>query len=125
MIFSGRVLFLLILIPITLQKLACWETEEFDIEEHCRQCRKADHSHLDRNPICETSGFIEQVKCKNTKETVYRACAKLPKYQTQLFWKFEFFVFAIGACSAYFTFYRMKHLDNEHDERIKKQLSSL
>ena len=56
---------------------------EFDIEEHCRQCRKADHSHLDRNPICETSGFIEQVKCKNTKETVYRACAKLPKYQTQ------------------------------------------
>ena len=37
----------------------------------------------------------------------------------KLFWKFEFFVFVIGSLSAYYTFCRMKLLDNEHDERIK------
>ena len=39
----------------------------------------------------------------------------------KLFWKFEFFVFVIGSLSAYYTFCRMKLLDNEHDERIKER----
>ena len=43
------------------------------------------------------------------------------KINPKLFWKFEFFVFVIGSLSAYYTFCRMKLLDNEHDERIKER----
>jgi len=100
-------------------KLACWESQEFEIEESCRLC-----TNNDQPEICQLSGFIEKVKCTGG-QVEGRACAKLPTYQTQLFWKFEFFVFVIGSLSAYYTFCRMKLLDNEHDERIKKQLSSL
>ena len=37
----------------------------------------------------------------------------------------RFYILQFTFFLAYFTFHRMRQLDREHDERIKKQLSSL
>ncbi|CAG5100278.1 Oidioi.mRNA.OKI2018_I69.XSR.g16928.t1.cds [Oikopleura dioica] len=101
-------------------KLACWETERFEIENACRACR----SKGDNQRICAETGFIEKVKC-NSGQIEARSCTELPADQKKKFIKFELFCALFGTGCAYFTFQRMRQLDREHDERIKKQLSSL
>jgi len=109
----------LLILAVVKADLACWETEEFEIKTHCRPCSKADKAE-----VCQKSGFIESIQCDSGKSEE-RPCGELPKYQSQLFWRFECLILLTGAGTAYFTFKRMRQLDYEHDERIKKQLSSL
>lgn len=111
---------LLLLISLVTAKLSCWETEDFEIVSSCKACKKNEEP-----SVCQHSGFIERVRCIESGKTEPRACEKLPKYQSQLFWRFECLVALAGAASAFYTFKRMRQLDYEHDERIKKQLSSL
>ena len=68
---------------------------------------------------------IYKYRFRSLEKVEVRACQELPAVQIRLFWRFEFCCAFIGALSAYFTFFRMKQLDRENDERIQKQLSSL
>lgn len=110
-----------LVVPLVSPKLACWESEEFSIREPCRVCRAKG----DNQTVCRLTGFIEKVRCKKSDTVEARACQELPEVQTRIFWRFELCCAFVAALSAYFTFYRMKQLDHEHDERIQKQLSSL
>jgi len=105
---------------LSLAKIPCWESEEFTIHEQCHRCGVGDNTEK-----CKLTGFVEKVRCTKSQKVEVRVCEELPEVQSRIFWRFEFCCAFVGALSAYFTFYRMKHLDREHDDRIKKQLSSL
>ena len=85
-----------------------WNLKKKVFEPPKKACKKNEEP-----SVCQHSGFIERVRCIESGKTEPRACEKLPKYQSQLFWRFETFPFIFSKISSLKVFGKSfaKHLN--------------
>ena len=95
-----------------------------EIVQSCHECSywdKHDENHAEK---CKITGYIETVKCSGSEHRI-QSCPPIATVELAKFWRFEGFMVLTSVISIIFVMLRMKKLDDEHTERIQRQLSAL
>lgn len=96
-----------------------WEKHSQDPAE-----RDSDTIVTTYSEVCSKTGYIETVVCSDLSRKT-RSCPPVESIELAKFWKFEGFMALTSVLSIIFVMFRMKKLDDEHTERIQRQLSAL
>ena len=95
-----------------------------EVVEACHECSYWDKHDKDHADKCEITGYIETVKCSGSKPKI-QSCPPIEAIELAKFWRFEGLMVLTSIISVIFVMLRMKKLDDEHTERIQRQLSAL
>jgi len=100
------------------QSKPCWSSSQVDVLEFCQTCE--DNLDASLKEICNRTGFIEKVSCRNAKVVVFRSCVRP---DSSSFWKFELAMIALAFLSGYGSHRRETSMQNKYFDRINKQVS--
>ncbi|XP_006002776.1 protein JTB [Latimeria chalumnae] len=105
----------------SLQLRPCWEMEEFLVLKECTQC--SDYEKKARTE-CSSTGFVENVKCKNSDQVELRSCRSVTAEELK-FWKFEALMFSIGTVFAILVVLRQQTLDQKAEQKVLRQIEGI
>jgi len=102
---------------------ACHECSYW--EKHSKHAVGKDDTTL--GEVCSKTGYVEAVKCTSgaLKSLTFRSCPPIESIELAKFWRFEGIMMLTSVVSVVVVMFRMRKLDEEHAERIQRQLSAL